>query len=235
VRAQPRTTRRGCGLASAIVATLLAQDAHAQLGATIGVDSDHRYRGVSLSDSNPSARLTVNVDAADGWYAGVSATRASLTASDTYPQITGYAGRVVGTIERASIELGVVGSHFAGGSGYDFAEGYVGVLAREWSARLYLSPDYYGRSVATAYAELNAHVPLDERARVFAHVGALVPLQSLAGDAGKTRADVSVGAGIVVGGWDLHVAAIAATRGGPYPAVYYGRGSAVVVGVSFSF
>jgi len=70
---------------------------------------------------------------------------------------------------------------------------------------------------------------------VFAHVGALAPLRSAAGDAGKTRADVSVGAGIVIGGWDLHVAGVAATRGGPYPAVYNGRHATVVVGASLSF
>ena len=61
------------------------------------------------------------------------------------------------------------------------------------------------------------------------------PLQSAAGDAGKTRGDASVGAGIVVRGWDLHVAAVAATHGGPYPAVYSGRNATVVVGLSLSF
>jgi len=235
VRASPRTTRRGGTLAAAIAATLLAQAAHAQLSTTIGVDSDYRYRGVSLSNSNPSPRLTLNIEGAERWYAGASATRASLTRQDTYPQLTAYAGWLAGAVDRGSVEIGAVGSHFAGSSGYDFVEGYVGLLAREWSARLYLSPDYYGRSVATAYVELNAHVPIDERARVFAHVGALAPLRSAAGEAGKTRGDASVGAGVVLGGWDLHVAGVAATRGGPYPAVYNGRRSTVVVGAAFSF
>jgi uncharacterized protein (TIGR02001 family) len=220
---------------AAIVATVIAQTANAQLSTTIGVDSDYRYRGVSLSRSNPSARLTVNFDGTDRWYAGASATRAALTEHDTYPQLTAYAGWLAGAIDRTNVELGIVGSHFVGSAGYDFFEGYVGLLAREWSARVYLSPDYYGRGTATAYVELNAHVPLDERARVFAHVGALAPLQSAAGDAGKTRGDASVGAGIVVRGWDLHVAAVAATHGGPYPAVYSGRNATVVVGLSLSF
>jgi len=227
--------RRGCRLAPALAAAWIAQAAHAQLGATIGVDSDYRYRGVSLSNSNPSARLTVNFDGAERWYAGASATRAALTEQDTYAQLTGYGGVVLGSSDRASVEIGAVGSHFAGGAGYDFVEGYVGLLARDWSARLYLSPDYYGRSVPTAYVELNAHLPLDERARVFAHVGALAPLRAAAGDAGKTRGDVSIGAAVVLGGWDLHVAGVAATRGGPYPAVYSGRRATVVVGAALSF
>jgi len=225
--------RRGCGLA--IVATLAAQAAHAQLGATIGVDSDYRYRGVSLSRSNPSARLTVNFEGANDWYAGASVTRAALTEHDTYPQLTGYVGWIAGEVGRTSVEIGIVGSHFAGGASYDFAEVYAGLLAREWSARVYVSPDYYGRDIPTVYVELNAHVPLDERARVFAHAGALVPLRSLAGDAGKTRGDVSVGVGYAVRGWDLHAAAVAASHGGPYPAVYSGRHATVVAGASFSF
>jgi len=227
--------RRGCGLAPAIALLLLAQAAHGQLTATVGADSDYRYRGVSLSNSNPSPRLTVNFEGADRWYAGASATRAALTEHGTYPQLTAYAGWLAAALDRTSVEIGIVGSHFVGSAGYDFVEGYVGLLAREWSARVYLSPDYYGRNVATAYVELNAHVPLDERARVFAHVGVLAPLQSMAGDAGKTRGDVSVGAGVVVRGWDFHVAAIAASRGGPYPAVYNGRHATVVVGASLSF
>ena len=227
--------RRGCGLAPAIVLLLVAPAAHGQLTATIGVDSDYRYRGVSLSNSNPSPRLTVNFEGAERWYAGASATRARLTEHDTYPQLTAYAGWLAAAFDRTSVEIGIVGSHFVGSAGYDFVEGYVGLLAREWSARVYLSPDYYGRNVVTAYVELNAHVPLDERARVFAHVGVLAPLQSMAGDAGKARGDVSVGAGVVVRGWDLHVAAIAASRGGPYPAVYNGRHATIVVGASLSF
>jgi len=227
--------RRGCGLASAVALVLVAQAAHGQLSATIGVDSDYRYRGVSLSNSNPSARLTVNYEGADRWYAGASTTRAALTEHDSYLQLTAYAGWLAATLGRTSVELGVVGSHFVGSSGYDFAEGYIGLLANEWSARLYLSPDYYGRDIATAYVELNAHVPLDERARVFAHVGVLAPLQSVAGDAGRTRGDVSIGAGVVLRGWDLHVAAIAASRGGPYPAVYNGRHATIVVGAALSF
>ena len=235
MRASPRTRRRGSGLAIAIVATLFARSAQAQLSTTVGIDSDYRYRGVSLSGSNPSPRLTVNFEGSERWYAGASATRAALTEHDTYPQLTAYAGWIGGAVDRANVEVGAVGSHFVGSTGYDFAEAYVGLLARQWSARLYLSPDYYGRGVATAYAELNAHVPIDARARVFAHVGALVPLRAVDGDAGRTRGDVSVGAGFAVRGWDLHVAAVGASRGGPYPAVYNGRHATVVVGASLSF
>jgi uncharacterized protein (TIGR02001 family) len=235
VRPPAPSLRWGRGLACAVAGWTLATAAHGQLSASVAVDSDYRYRGVSLSDSRPSPRLTLNYDAPQRWYAGASATRATLAGSDTYAQTLGYAGWVTEAIDGRSFEIGVDASHFAGISGYDFAEAYLGLLAARWSARLYYAPNYYGRRVRVGYAEFNAHVAIDERARLFAHVGALAPLGSVAGAAGKTRSDISVGAGLVVRGWDFHLAAVAATRGGPYPAVYSGRRGALVAGASFSF
>ena len=213
---------------------ILAMATQAQLSTTIGIESDYRYRGVSLSNSEPSPRLTLNYDAPDRWYAGASATRVVIAGS-TSTQLLGYAGWVSNAVEGRSFEIGIDGSHFAGVSGYDFAEAYVGLLADGWSARAYYAPSYYGRRVGVGYLELNAHAPVSEQVRVFAHLGALVPLRSGGGDAGQARGDISVGAGYVAGGWDLHLAAVAATRSGPYPAVYSGRRAAVVVGASFSF
>jgi uncharacterized protein (TIGR02001 family) len=235
VRPPAPSLRRGRGLACAVAGGVLATAAQAQVSTSIAVDSDYRYRGVSLSDSRPSLRLTLNYDAPERWYAGASATRATLIASDTYTQALGYAGWVTEAVDGRSFEIGIDASHFAGISGYDFAEAYVGLLAARWSARLYYAPNYYGRRVGVGYAEFNAHVPIDERVRLFAHVGALVPLANADGPAGKTRSDISAGAGLVVRGWDFHLAAVAATRGGPYPAVYRGRRGAIVAGASFSF
>jgi uncharacterized protein (TIGR02001 family) len=227
--------RWGRALACAVVGLAAATAAWGQFGASIAADSDYRYRGVSLSDSKPSARLTLNYDDPERWYAGASATRASLTSQDTYTQFLGYAGWSTQATDGRSVEVGIDASHFTGISGYDFAEVYAGLLAERWSARLYYAPNYYGRHVQVGYAELNAHVPVDHDVRLFAHAGTLVPLAGGRGDAGRTRSDISVGAGVVLRGWDLHLAAVAATRRGPYPAVYSGRRAALVAGASFSF
>ena len=65
------------GRTSAFAALLLAAmgPAHAQLGASVAVDSDYRFRGVTLSESGPTARASFNYDAANGCYGGASATR----------------------------------------------------------------------------------------------------------------------------------------------------------------
>jgi uncharacterized protein (TIGR02001 family) len=225
----------GRGFASAVPGLMLACAAQAQLSTSIGADSDDRYRGVSLSDSRPSVRLTLNYDAPEHAYAGASLKRGTLAGRGSYTQTFGYAGWLSTLADGRSVEVGIDGSHFAGLAGYDFAEAYVGVLAKSWSARAYFAPDYYGQGVRVVYVELNANVALDERARLFAHVGGLAPLGAVDGDAGKTRADVSAGMGWTVRGWDLHLAAVAATRGGPYPAVYSGRRAALVGGVAFFF
>jgi uncharacterized protein (TIGR02001 family) len=235
VRLQCSLRRSGRDLALVIAGLLLASAARAQLGATVAVDSDYRYRGVSLSDSRPSGRATLNYDAPERWYAGASLTRAALTTVDSYAQVLGYAGWSTPAGDGRNLELGIDASHFSGISGYDFAEAYLGLLAQRWTARVYLAPDYYGRHVDVVYGELDFHVPLDERSRVFAHAGALLPVRGAEGEADRTRADLSVGAGIALRGWDLHVAAVGASRGGPYPAVFSGRRAALVMGASLSF
>jgi len=235
VRVAGRRLRWGRSLACAVPGCVLAIAAHAQLSTTVGIESDYRYRGVSLSNSKPSPRVTLNYDAPDRWYAGASATRAEIAASGRSTQLVGYAGWVSNAVDGRSFEVGVDGSHFAGVSGYDFAEAYAGVLASRWSARAHYAPNYYGRRIDVADLELNVHAPLGEQVRVFGHVGALAPLRGGSGDAGKARGDISVGAGYVVGGWDLHLAGVGATQRGPYPAVYAGRRAALVAGASFSF
>jgi uncharacterized protein (TIGR02001 family) len=235
VRLQGRLLRWGRGPALVIAGLLCATAARAQLGATLAVDSDYRYRGVSLSNSQPSGRATLNYDAPERWYAGASLTRAALTTIDSYTQVLGYAGWSTPVGDGRDLELGIDASHFSGIPGYDFAEAYLGLLDQRWTARVYFAPDYYGRHVDVVYGELDVHVPLDERSRVFAHVGALLPVHGAAGDADRARLDLSVGAGITWRGWDFHAAGVAASSGGPYPAVYTGRHAALVVGVSLSF
>lgn len=229
----------GRGLALGVAGLSLSTGALAQLGASVAVDSDYRFRGVSLSESKPSLRLSLNYDAPDGWYAGASATRVELAQGDRYAQLLGYAGWVTPPVDGGRFEFGATYSHFTGDSTYDYAEAYAGLLAERWSARLYYAPDYFGRHVRTAYAEFNAHLLLNEHARLFGHVGVLAPLgrADRDGDGGarKARLDLRAGAALVLRDWELQFAWVAAARGGPYPAVYGGRRDAWVLGVSYSY
>ncbi len=227
---------RGRWLFFIVFALPWAGVARAQLSANIGIDSDYRFRGVSLSDDRPSLRTTFNYDAANACYGGAAATRVESARGDRYAQLQGYAGCVLRGDGARQLDLGATYSHFTGNPTYDFAEAYAGVLGDRWSARVYLAPDYFGRHVSTAYAELNTHRILDEQFRLLGHVGVIAALRGNASDnASRIRVDLRLGAGWVLRGLDVQLAWVAASRGGPYPAVYGNRRAAWVAGASYSF
>jgi hypothetical protein len=92
VRALARRPRHGIRAAAAATAALLPLAALAQWGGSLTLDSDYRFRGVTLSDSKAAVRLDGNFDSGSGWYAGGAAIQAQLTDSDRYGQLFGYGG-----------------------------------------------------------------------------------------------------------------------------------------------
>jgi len=225
-----RTTR------SALAVVLMSFGAaQAQLGATLGVESDYRFRGVSLSDSKPAWRLTLNHDFVSGAYAGASATRVELARDDRYSQLVGYAGYVTRLRDVGSIEVGASFSHFTGDASYDYLEAYVGLLMERWALRVHFAPDYFGRGVRSAYLDANVHWPLNETFRLFGHAGALAVLASPWADDKRTRFDMRLGLGASAGAFDVQLAWVEASRGGPYPAVYAGRRSTWQLSALLSF
>lgn len=192
------------------------------MSGSVTIDSDYRFRGVSLSDSKPSVRLAADFDGPSGWYAGAAATQAQVSGSDRYAQLLGYGGRMTPIAAGRNIEFGASYSHFVNKGTYDFAEAYAGLLSNGWTLRLNYSPDYFGRHVQTLYLDASGHWRLNDRARLFGHAGLLAPL---AGgypgdsDANRPRADLLVGVGWGPGDADLRVAWTLASADGPFPAV----------------
>jgi len=229
------TLRRGCQLTLAAGCLLASLAARAQLGATVAVESDYRFRGVSLDPSGPSLRAAFNYDAPNGCYGGASATQVELEHGDRYAQVLGYAGCATPIDLDRQVEGGATFSHFTGDSRYDFAEVYVGLLAGRWGARVHFAPDYFGRHVSTLYAEFNVHTELDENFRLFGHLGVITRISGDGHGQSRARGDLRVGAGWVWRGLDLQLSWVGATDGGPYPAVYGGRHGAWVAGASYSF
>ena len=77
---------------------------------------------------------------------------------------------------------------------------------------------------------------MNESVRLFGHVGAVARISGPHGDdASRARIDVRLGAGWALRDLDLQIAWVAATRGGPYPAVYDKPRAAWVAGASCSF
>jgi uncharacterized protein (TIGR02001 family) len=229
-------TAAACALAAGAWLAL-GHAAHAQLAATVAASSEYRFRGVSAAEGHPSVQALLEADARDGWYAGTSATQVPISRDHRYVEIGAYGGRVLAARSDRDwqLELGAKGSHFAGDSSYDYVEAYAGLVAARWNARLFVSPDYFGRGVRSVYAELNADRPLDASLRAFFHAGAIAGRGGSDNGGSRVRFDVRAGGAYARGGADLQVAWVAATKGGPYPAVYDTHRSAFVFTAAFSF
>ncbi|MEP7294750.1 MAG: TorF family putative porin [Burkholderiales bacterium] len=219
-----------CGL-------LVGGAAHAQFGISVGVESDNRFRGVSLSDGQPDLRVSVAWDHDSGVFAGASATGVEFTRGRRTVQWLGYAGVVKRLTPELGVEAGVTGSTFSGDTRYDYAEAFIGLSGERWSLRAYYAPDYFGFRQATAYIELDANAPLTSRWRLFGHVGALSALSGPSDDGrDRVRTDVRIGIGFNASpSVDLQLAWVTATRGGPYVVDYGTRRSTWVLGATASF
>jgi uncharacterized protein (TIGR02001 family) len=208
-----------------------------QLAASVTLESDNRLRGVSLNDQRPALRLGLGYDHPSGWFAGASAANARLEGGEAGVELVGSVGRAWRTGGGPSWELGTSAAHFSADAGYDYVEAFGGVTIGPWNARLSISPDYFGRHVRTAYAELNGAFGLGDGLRLFGHLGALGRLGgAMSGPAAQRgRQDAQLGVGLRVQAWDLQLAASARNGGPGYPALYETRRRAVVLSASLLF
>lgn len=206
--------------------------------ASVGADTDYRFRGVSLSDGKPSLRVAFDVDHASGAYGGLAVTRIEPTRDDRYELVRwqlGYARRLDGG---ASVDVGASQSHFTGDARYDYLELQAGYASADWSLRASYAPDYFGRGVRTLYLEGQAQRAFGERWRAYAHAGLLLADRAAdaTGDAARrSRVDLRAGVAWSLRDLDLQLAWVGATRGGPYPAAYESRRAAWVASATWSF
>jgi uncharacterized protein (TIGR02001 family) len=209
---------------------------HAQLAGNVAVDSDYRFRGVSLSNSKPTLRLSINYDSPNSWYSGASLARAESEQGESYAQTVVYGGYTAHMNQGKSVEVGATFSHFIGDSPDDYGEAYVALLAERWNVRIFYAPDYFGRDLRTVYAEVNAYTTLNFNMRIFGHLGALAASGVVNSIDSKTRIDTRIGAGFVTGDIDVQLAWTAATPRGPDHTIYGGgHRAAIVASASVSF
>lgn len=192
--------------APSLIATLLALGlclalpARAQLAASVSVDSDYRFRGVTLSDNKPAARLNLSYDNMSGAYAGLSAFAAEKTG---YVGAIAYAGYVWRPLTGPALEAGASYTQIREHYPYTYAEIYTGIITRALTARLYYSPDYFGGHTHTLYADLNSGRQLSPHWRAFVHGGMLNPLSS---PVRRPRYDVRAGVAVSISHYELQLA-----------------------------
>jgi len=214
----------------------LAEPAKAQISATLGLQSDYRYRGISLSSGHPAATFDLSYDHKSGFYAGgstIATDDAGQVRSLGFIEYVGYATPRRGGV---SWDFGVDNQDLAYYSAgrripLRYAEAYVGVVGDVLSAHLHYSPNYLRPGYGSLYAEVDGSVKPAENWRLFAHLGAATPVGDTEGR--RQRWDARVGVARQLGPFELQ-ASVVATTPDPPGLTPHNR-TALVVGANWFF
>lgn len=218
----------------AAAAVLCVFQAHAQVSTSAAFVSDYRYRGVSLSDGQPAAQLSLAYDApVQGWYAGGMASNVRL-ARENGVQGLAYAGISRRFSPEFSWELGAEYTQYSGPHHYQYPEIYAGLSYRQISARIYYTNDYFSIGVPVLYAELNGSHNFTDHWYAFGHMGLLrrngYPTHNL-------RTDYRVGVGVSLSRCDVQLAwtSVRGAEYAHYPVAWGAGRDAWVVSASYAW
>lgn len=232
---------RVLAVALSLLLLSLSSPARAQVGLAVSVDSDDRFRGVSLSDERPVLGLQVSYDPAGGAYAG-----AGVIAVDTahdglralgYVAYLGYARRgATGPTWDVGVTNAEVREYSSGRNSLNYSEAYVGFLTEHFNGRIFYSPGYFGGKLRTVYAELNGAIRPAPDWRLFGHVGVLTPVGGWAprGARGE-RYDLRAGLARQWGDYELRLVWTSAIAEPTYAGTPQQTRDALTVGASYAF
>lgn len=218
--------------AAAAFCACVPAPASAEVGATVSIFSDARFRGFSVSDDHPVALLDLSYDDPNGAYLAASGT-AVASSQGVHPLALklngGYARRLSSGI---TIDTGIVHSrysHYSSAvSGRAYTEMYGGVAWKSLSARLSVSPHYFETDSSTVYGELEDSLDLARKLRLSGHIGLLVPLRSER----RPVYDWKIGMSWQFGRVSAHASWTGRRSVTRYEDVYARRTNAVVLGIS---
>ena len=149
------------------------------------------------------------------------------------PAYVGFARR---NGARGTWEAGTILNQFVGATTYDYGEVFAGFVAERWTARIYLSPDYFGRGVRTMYGGTQRRGSAHDRAADLRAPGCAHTSGGRRGPGiGQTRYDARVGLGLRVADFDVQLAWVDTSKRVPYAAAYEQRRSTVVLSASLNF
>ncbi len=159
-----------------LVLLLFTGTALADVSASIALVSDYRFRGVSLTDSHPAVQAGLVYDHVSGLFAGVFASNVDLYAGGT-----GLGGQLYGGYAwrwgtGLSSDVGVVRYFFAGSAQLttnDYTEAFAGLSTESFSARLSLTPSYFGGGAPGGYLDLGVAREIGSDWTFVVHAGAL--------------------------------------------------------------
>lgn len=163
---------------------LISVPALAQTTFSLSVETDHRYRGRSLSDGRPVVAIAASHDIKDGIYTGVNAL-ATLTGKDRAGPLTAqlYVGIARNLNKDVSVDVGISGYHYTKRSSLnqnaEYFEVYAGLTRGQVSGYLRYSPNHLGTGTPVVYLDVNANAELAPEWTLVGHIGILT--QSVGG------------------------------------------------------
>jgi uncharacterized protein (TIGR02001 family) len=205
-------------------------EVRAQVGGSVVVESDDRFRGVSINREQADLRLSLSYDFVSGGYCGLSAAAVNFSGARGTSLLT-YAGFSAPAFAALRWDAGLSQTHISGDSRRDYTEVFSGLFADRWGMRAAFAPDYYGGGLKTLYIEGDVNWPLTTLSRVAAHLGSLHSL-----DGGSAhRIDARIGTVIRIGEIGLHLAWTSAAGKGHFAVPRGQHRNAVVISSSWEF
>lgn len=172
--------------------------AQAQVTAGVGLASDYRLRGLSLTDYDPAATLSLAYDDASGIYAGGTAIVSSNGDHAHFVGATGYAGYTHRLTPDLLLDMGASYQnytlYFKNRGKLEYAEVYGGLIWRNISTHLYFKPNNPRVGVDFIYSDLNWSAHPWRRWRVSSHAGLAERIGGTdARDGARRRLDMQLG------------------------------------------
>jgi len=178
---------------------LFAAPACAEVGATVTLASQDRFRGYSVSDGYPAATFSLSYDDAAGPYLEGSVMVAGNPSHGIErSRFEGNAGYAMRLKNGPTLDAGIVHAEYTGYRIYDrqavFTEIYAGLIAGHVSAHVHYSPTYFQHGITTFYTDLDGSASLTPRLRLSAHCGMLFQIDGSHEPAGSHMRDWRIGA-----------------------------------------
>ncbi len=137
-----------------------------------------------------------------------------------------------------SWEAGAVNSAYRQAAHFNYAEAFAGLTYDNVNGRIYISPNYLGQNIRTAYAELNGSYQIREGLHVLGHIGVLRALSQPDAYAARmpSRYDVRIGGSADFADWNFQLAWVATARSRQDAPLYGDRvPRTIVLSTSYSF
>jgi uncharacterized protein (TIGR02001 family) len=177
---------------------LSAAPASAEVGATLTLASQERFRGYSVSSGYPAATLSLSYDDASGPYVEGSAMVAgNLSDGAERARFEANAGYALRLSNGPTLDAGIVHAEYMGYRIYGrqavFTEVYAGLIAGRVQAHVHYSPTYFQHGVSTFYLDADGSTPLTPKVRLTGHVGMLLQMDGPREQAGTRTEDWRIG------------------------------------------